>query len=233
MVASSLYLSATDFVGISFFVISMAMLATTAFFILERNDVVVHWRTSISIAALVTGIAFVHYMYMRGMWIETNHSPTVYRYIDWFITVPLQIVEFYIILKAVGYKSTQLFWQLLIASILMLVFGFIGEAYAYQPLIMFTLGTIAWLYIILELFFGQVNTAKKSINDPASSMAINGLRWIVTVGWSIYPIGYILGHLVSQNIDASSLNIVYNLADFINKIAFGLIIWSAAKKATQ
>ena len=29
-------------------------------------------------------------------------------------------------------------------------------------------------------------------------------------------------------IDANSLNVIYNLADFVNKIAFGVIIWSCA-----
>ena len=28
--------------------------------------------------------------------------------------------------------------------------------------------------------------------------------------------------------DANSLNVIYNAADFLNKIAFGLIIWAAA-----
>ena len=35
--------------------------------------------------------------------------------------------------------------------------------------------------------------------------------------------GYLTG-----GVDADSLNVVYNLADFINKIAFGLVIWAAA-----
>ena len=30
--------------------------------------------------------------------------------------------------------------------------------------------------------------------------------------------------------DPATVNIVYNLADFVNKIAFGLIIWAAAVK---
>ena len=50
---------------------------------------------------------------------------------------------------------------------------------------------------------------------------------IVTVGWAIYPLGYIFGYLI-YGVDANSLNIIYNLADFINKIAFGLVIWAAA-----
>ncbi len=52
---------------------------------------------------------------------------------------------------------------------------------------------------------------------------------IVTIGWAIYPLGYIFGYLIGTGvIDANSLNIIYNLADFVNKIAFGLIIWSCA-----
>ena len=49
----------------------------------------------------------------------------------------------------------------------------------------------------------------------------------VTVGWAIYPLGYVFGYLTG-GVDANSLNVVYNLADFINKIAFGLVIWAAA-----
>ena len=49
----------------------------------------------------------------------------------------------------------------------------------------------------------------------------------VTIGWSIYPIGYFFGYMAG-GADAATLNIVYNLADFINKIAFGVIIWAAA-----
>ena len=94
-------LASTDYVGISFWLVSAAMLAATAFFFLERSSVNGKWKTSLTVAGLVTGIAFWHYLYMRGMWIETGTSPTVYRYVDWLLTVPLQVVEFYLILAAV------------------------------------------------------------------------------------------------------------------------------------
>ena len=35
--------------------------------------------------------------------------------------------------------------------------------------------------------------------------------------------GYMMG-----SVDADTLNIIYNLADVLNKIAFGLIIWHVA-----
>jgi bacteriorhodopsin len=90
-----------DFVGVSFWLATAMMLAATVFFFIERDRVKGKWKTSLTVAGLVTGIAFWHYMYMREVWVNTGASPTVFRYVDWLITVPLQIVEFYLILAAV------------------------------------------------------------------------------------------------------------------------------------
>ena len=56
------------------------------------------------------------------------------------------------------------------------------------------------------------------------------MRTIVTIGWAIYPLGYFLGYLTGgePSSSADTLNIVYNIADVVNKIAFGAIIWSIA-----
>ena len=110
--AETLPLAPDDFVGISFWTISMGMLAATAFFFMERSSVAPGWKTSVTVAGLVTGIAFIHYMYMRDVWVSTGDSPTVYRYIDWLITVPLQMVEFYLILAAVRKANSGMFWTL-------------------------------------------------------------------------------------------------------------------------
>ena len=112
--AETVLLASNDFVGISFWVISMGMLAATAFFFLESGSVAAGWRTSIIVAGLVTGIAFIHYMYMRDVWVMTGESPTVYRYIDWLITVPLQMIEFFLILAAVGKANSGIFWSCLL-----------------------------------------------------------------------------------------------------------------------
>ena len=80
--AATAMLAQDDFVGISFWVISMGMLAATAFFFMERGTVAPGWKTSVTVAGLVTGIAFIHYMYMRDVWVTTGDSPTVYRYLS-------------------------------------------------------------------------------------------------------------------------------------------------------
>jgi len=225
------YLATNDYVGISFWIATAIMLASTVFFFVERQDVSGKWRTSLTVAGLVTGIAFWHYLYMRGMWSDMGASPTVFRYIDWLITVPLQIIEFYLIVAAVTAVSAGIFWRLLIASIVMLVGGYLGETGLWAPSVGFAVGMIAWVYIIYEIFLGETAAANAASGNSASQSAFNTIKWIVTVGWAIYPLGYAVGYF-GGGVNNEALNIVYNLADLINKTAFGLAIWAAAKADT-
>ena len=215
----------------SFWIISAAMTAATFFFFMERDRAVGKWKTSLSVAALVTGIAAIHYFYMREVWIVTGTSPTTFRYVDWILTVPLQIIEFYLILGAIAVVKASLFWRLLIASIVMLVFGYFGEINFMNVWIAFLVGMLAWLYIIYEIFIGEASKINAENGTEASKKAFHALRLIVTVGWAIYPIGYILGYIGSGN--ENTLNIIYNLADFLNKIAFGVVIWAAATSSGE
>ena len=228
-------LNPSDYVGVSYWLLSAAMVSATFFFWVERDRAVGKWKTSLTVAAMVTGIAAIHYFYMRGVWIDTGSSPTVFRYVDWLLTVPLQIVEFYLILAAIAVVSISVFWRLLIASVVMLVAGYIGEVSAMGDggslWSGFWIGMVAWLYIIWEVFKGEASQISASKGTAASKKAFNALRLIVTVGWAIYPIGYYLGYTGSA--DAGTLNIVYNLADFVNKIAFGVVIWAAATSGAK
>merc|ERR1712010_329538 len=106
------FLQPNDGVAISFWIISIAMIASTVFFLAEAATVSSHWRTSLHVGSLVTLVAGVHYMYMREYWVQVHQSPIVYRYIDWSITVPLQMIEFNLILKAAGKSTTSaMFWK--------------------------------------------------------------------------------------------------------------------------
>merc|ERR1712138_390061 len=88
-----------------------------------------HWKTSLNVGALVTLVVAVHYFYMREFWIIVGNSPVLYRYIDWSITVPLQMIEFYLILSAVKPDiGGGMFWRLFIGTVFMLASGYAGEA---------------------------------------------------------------------------------------------------------
>ena len=225
--AETMLLALDNFVGVSFWLISMGMLAATAFFFMERGSVAAGWRTSLTVAGLITGIAFIHYIYMRGVWVQTGDSPTVYRYIDWLITVPLQMVEFYLILAAVRKIPSGIFWRLLIGSLVMIIGGYLGEAGYINSMVGFIIFMAGWIYVLYEIFSGEAGKAAAKSGNKSFSTAFSALRMIVTVGWAIYPLGYIFGNLTG-GVDAESLNVIYNLTDFVNKIAFCLIIWVAA-----
>tara|TARA_B100000965_G_C19372084_1_gene660763 strand:+ start:19 stop:708 length:690 start_codon:yes stop_codon:yes gene_type:complete len=222
------FLQGTDFVGITFWIVSIAMWAATIFFFYEGMKVSAKWRTSMVVAGLITFIAAVHYMYMRDFWVTVGESPVVYRYIDWILTVPLQMIEFFLILVAAGAAvSSNSFWRLLVGTLVMIIGGYLGEAGYINVVIAFVIGMIGWIVIIWEIFRGEASQAAASKESVKS--AFNAMRIIVLVGWAIYPLGYVLG-LMMGTVDVNVLNGVYNLADFINKILFGLIIWNAAIK---
>merc|ERR1712056_105937 len=142
------FLSPHDGVAISFWIISIAMIAATVFFFAEAKTVSSHWQTSLHVGGLVTLVAGVHYMYMREYWVSVGKSPIVYRYIDWSITVPLQMIEFNLILQAskapIGPGG---FWRLLVGTVAMLAFGYAGESKAMDPWLGFALGLAGWAFI--------------------------------------------------------------------------------------
>jgi bacteriorhodopsin len=228
------FLDPNDPVAISFWVVSMAMVASTVFFLMESMFVARNWKTSMNVGALVTLVAAVHYFYMREFWVQIGTSPTVYRYIDWSITVPLQMIEFYFILTAVQPNlGAGMFWRLLIGTVIMLAFGYAGEAGICDAHVGFYVGMAGWAFILFEIFVGEAGSVARNVEKVSDNVrtAFSAMRFIVTVGWSIYPLGYYYGFLMGSVSD-SKLNLVYNLADFVNKIAFCLAIWAAAKKDT-
>jgi len=228
------FLDPNDAVAISFWIISISMVAATVFFLMESMNVSAHWKTSMNVGSLVTLVAGVHYFYMREFWVKIGTSPILYRYIDWSITVPLQMIEFYLILSAVQRDlPVAMFWRLMLGTIGMLAAGYMGEAGFMNPWGGFMVGLAGWAFILFEIFLGEASKVAASgdkVNEHVRTSYAT-MRFIVSIGWSIYPLGYFFGYLMG-GVKDSILNLVYNLADFVNKIAFCLAIWASAKAST-
>ena len=233
----SLKIASDNYVAFTFFIGTMAMMAASVFFFFELNTTPAKWRTSVLVSGLITFIAAVHYYYMRGYNLETGESPTFFRYVDWILTVPLMCVEFYLITKKAGAKISLL-RNLIAASIVMLVTGYFGETIDRDSSVMWgVISGAAYFYIVYLIWFGEVSKlAQQAGADVAKANRV--LSWFVLVGWAIYPLGYILGtpgglfglQLVSDPAAAShAMDIVYNIADAINKIGFGLVIYSLSR----
>lgn len=219
-----------DYVGFTFFIGSMAMMAATVFFFFQTTQVEGKWRDSMLIAGLITFIAAVHYFYMRDFWAETGTSPTEFRYIDWILTVPLMCVEFFLILRAVGAQQSLL-WKMIAYSLLMLVAGYLGETvFRSQSILWGVISTIGYVGIFYEAWFGSAKKLAVNSNDPKLLGAIKALGWFVFAGWAIYPIGYmtIPGGFLDGVLPSTTLDLFYNIGDAINKIGFGLVIYTLA-----
>ena len=232
-----------NYVAFTFFIGTMAMMAASVFFFFELSNTDKKWRTSVLVSGLITFIAAVHYYYMRGYSLETGESPTFFRYVDWILTVPLMCVEFYLITRKVG-ASQSLLWKLISASLVMLITGYIGEAIyggESQSWLWGAISGAAYFYIVYLVWFGEV--AKLAGNaGPAVAKANKTLAWFVLVGWAIYPLGYILGTkgglfgmqiVADPQAAAASMDIIYNIGDAINKIGFGLVIYSLSRSGEK
>ena len=231
---NNLFLAATlqsgDYIGFTFFLGSMAMLAATVFFFVERSNVSAEWKMSMTVSGLITGIAAVHYYYMREVWVTSGISPTEFRYIDWILTVPLMVVEFYLLTKV---NFQKLVW----ASIVMLVTGYFGEAGIgpLTPALWGLLSGAAYFYIAYDVVAGEVGTAAAAAGGKIANANTLLTRFVI-IGWGIYPLGYLIGTADGQwysfmagLVDADMRDLIYNVGDAINKIGFGLVVWAAAK----
>ena len=96
-------------------------------------------------------------------------------------------------------------------------------------LVPLTILSLLWSYSSL---FSSPACAACAGCSAAVASSFSTMRSIVTVGWSIYPLGYLFGYLLGA-VDQVFLNVIYNIADFVNKIAFVLACWSAAKSDSE
>lgn len=224
-----------DPIAFTFFVGYMAMLASSVFFFVERGSVEGKWKLSMLVSALITGIAAVHYYYMRDYYLATGNTPTALRYIDWTLTVPLMCVEFYLLTKSAGAQKSLL-WKLIIASVWMLVTGYIGEAFnpaggsTTHSVFWGVISTIGYVYVLYTAWMGEVAQLANKSGDPSIEKGIRSLAWFVLVGWAVYPIGYMCmpGGWLSGVLAPKNIDLFYNIADAINKIGFGLVVYNIA-----
>lgn len=223
-----------DYIGFTFFVGCMAMMAASAFFFLSLNQFDKKWRTSVLVSGLITFIAAVHYFYMKDYWASFGESPTFFRYVDWILTVPLMCVEFFLILKVAGAKK-DLLWKMILLSTIMLVTGYLGETvYREDAAFWGAISGLAYFAIVYEIWLGKAAQLAKTAGGNILA-AHKILCWFVLVGWAIYPLGYMLGTegWYTQLLGTGSVDIAYNIADAINKIGFGLVIYNLALQSQE
>ena len=226
-----------------FFVGYIAMGAAFVFFMSERSNVAPQYRTTMTISALIVGIAAFHYYYMRGVYADFGVVSIEYRYMDWIITVPLMALKFPSLVgkeaitdkKVAGLGFTGICFT---GALIMIGFGYLGEAGLMSAIPALLLGGMGWAMIVVAT--GTPWTDGLGVDNskiaPELMWSANALRWFIVVGWIIYPLGYLFSPevaLIEIDNGAEIMAVAYNIADIINKIGFGVVAWMGAKKATE
>jgi len=224
-----------------FFVGYISMGAAFVFFMSERSNVAPEYRTTMTISALIVGIAAFHYYYMRGVYTDLGVVSVEYRYMDWIITVPLMALKFPSLVgkdaitdaKFAGLGFTGICFT---GALIMIGFGYAGEAGLMNGYLGLILGGVGWAMIIVATgtpWSSGLGVDNSKIKDELKWSA-DALRWFIVVGWIIYPLGYLFSPQAEiLNGNQEAMAVAYNIADIINKIGFGVVAWMGAKKATE
>lgn len=220
-----------------------SMTFTSLFLWFARERVLPRYRTAIMVSATVTSIAAYHYFRMFDSFNEAFGPEKVagadynvgYRYVDWFLTVPLLLVEVVAVLALARSVQSSLLARLVPAAAAMIALGYPGDAridnvFGIQlaPDMWGLLSTIPFLYILYVLFIELGKSLERQ--SDAVKKKVTALRILLIASWGVYPISFIANMGATPTADGFMLReIGYSVADITAKCVFGLIIYSIAR----
>lgn len=222
-----------------------SMLFTSIFLWFARDRVLPKYRMAVMVSATVTSIAAYHYVrmfdsfneaYIIGGTIQAGFEGynVGYRYVDWFLTVPLLLVELVAVMGLARAVQSSLLKRLVPAAAAMIVLGYPGDMhtqlFGLSNSMWGLLSTIPFLYIMYVLFV-EISKSLKA-QSPKVQGLLKTARTLLVATWGVYPITFILA---MNDVGAPSFEAVvarevgYSIADILAKCAFGLLIFVVAR----
>lgn len=220
-------IDAQDLTGASYSALLFALMAATVFLLFGVNWAAREWKVAVALSAVATLVGVGQVYDARAAWLAAKSVSIAYVYAGWIVSMPIQVLTLYFFARRGGNVSQALFWRLGVVAILMVFARYLGDAKLMHPTLSFLIGIVFWLYILGELYFGQMDEAVSGAENDAMQRGYFWLRIIVTVGWAIYPLGSFIVSFTAY-VDDGRLSLTYNLADFVNRIAFGLAVMATA-----
>jgi len=231
-----------------FSLVIASMLFTAIFLLYSRDRVAPRYRNALVVSAIVCGIATYHYFrifqnfessYPAGASVTATHTLSniefneAYRYVDWFLTVPLLLVETVAVMALSRSAQRSLLYKLVPASALMIALGYPGEiaSSTSSRAIWGFLSTLPFLYLLYVLF---VELSKSLGRQPAEVQHTIKMLRISLVGlWGVYPIAYLFPMIGGDFFGGASGFVLrqggYSIADILAKAAYGLAIYKIAR----
>lgn len=225
-------MQSADLTGASYSAALIGLVATAVFLLLGTGWVKRNWKVPVGLCASAALAGVVVLYEARAVWLAGEAVPIVYRYAGWVVSTPALVLALYFYARQAGPVSTALFWRLVVTSVLMVLIRYGGEAGFIHATLAFLIGIVFWLYILGELYFGQMDEVVSKTGAGPIRRGYFWLRLIVTIGWAIYPLGNFIASF-NGAADSAALSTAYNVAEFVNRIAFGLAVLATAMAASQ
>ena len=219
-----------------------AMLASFVFFVLGRQDLSPRFRPAMVMSSVVVAIAGYHYFRIFNSWHEAYelkggaYHPTglpfndAYRYVDWFLTVPLLCAELVSVLNLKKGVRGPLMAKLVIASALMIGLGYPGETASSMTMrgAWGFASTIPFVYILYVLW---VELSKAASSESAEvKVLLRNSRLLILGTWGFYPLAYLLPQLgIGGASSIVGVQVGYSLADITAKCGYGVMIYAIAR----
>jgi bacteriorhodopsin len=231
-----------------FSLVIASMVFTSLFLLLSRGRVAPRYRNALTVSAIVCGIAAYHYFrifdnfkqsYPGGATVDSIHRLSnvafneAYRYVDWFLTVPLLLIETVAVMALKRDDQRSLLFKLVPASALMIALGYPGEiSSSTGTRVLFgVLSTIPFIYLLYVLF---VELSRSLVRQPAEVQHTIKMLRISLVGlWGVYPIAYMFPIFGGSYFGGEGGFVLrqagYSIADILAKAAYGLAIYKIAR----
>jgi len=222
-----------------FFSLTFAVfLGSALFFFISRADVAPAYRMAVTISGVIVTIAGYHYFRIMQSFEKAAMGEALfneaYRYVDWIVTVPLLLTELVLVLSISADRRKALLTKLVPYSAAMIALGYPGEITSDTTMTwVWWAASMVFFVLILATLFGELSRQIQS-ERPEVQGTLKGLRTVLLVTWSFYPIAYLFPVIIA---DAGTafvlLNVGYAIADITAKAGYGLMIHHVAKVKTE
>jgi bacteriorhodopsin len=167
------------------------------------------------------GVQVIEFIFYIWMVLNFNNikNITPYRYFDWLITTPIMLFTLTAYLDTNNYSSLTEFLRsnkkdtekIVIANLLMLMFGLLGELNFLNYETAIILGFLPFIYYFKLIW-------KKYIYNKEVSLDRKVLFYFFAIIWTLYGLAAFLPYELK--------NISYNILDLFSKNLFGLfLVW--------
>merc|ERR1711924_58391 len=237
-----------------------SMAASTVFFFLRLPSFKEEYRAALCFTGLVTFIACYHYFRIFDSFnaaytpckvtdgeVDYNtcdpeaygYSATgipfndAYRYVDWFLTVPLLLIEIALVMRLSEEETFQRCTTLGVSSGLMILNGYPGEVTADPGTrwCFWFLSVLPFCYIVYTLFVGLKES--QDSQPEACREQVKWACWATVFSWCTYPIVFIMPMLMGSESGKTGLSagsmvaiqVGYTASDIISKCGVGYLVY--------